>query len=128
MGYPNKGLRDYWKKKLGKKSKRKGVSMTKKNHGSRRKNGFTLPVAMVAGFIPITTTAWNLWKGGGFGNLKYLVKRLVPYDTDGKKISFANLHEGLYPIIGGYLVHWLVGGKLGINRMLARAKVPFIRL
>lgn len=100
----------------------------KKSRGSRRKNGFTLPLAMVAGFIPIITKAWDLWKGGGIGNLKYLVKRLVPYDMDAKRVSFNNLGEGLYPILGGYLVHWLIGGKLGINRMISRAKIPWLRL
>lgn len=112
-------------------TKRKAAKMAKNGGNFKRKAKFTLPLAVVAGFVPITLKGVDLVKSGGFGNLKYLTKRLIPWDSDanGGKGAFSAkyLGEGLFPILGGIAFH-MIANKIGINRLLSRAGIPFIRI
>lgn len=98
------------------------------NRGGRRK--FTIPLAPIAGLlaglampikmavdgkfddaareVALNYTGWNAWQG------KFEIDRLA---------------RGLGPLIIGMVVHKFVGGPpLNVNRMLAAANVPFIRI
>ena len=93
-----------------------------------RKHGFTLPMAVILGFVPLASRGVSLYKSGGIDGLKSLSSSLVPYDASTGKISFSNLNTGLYPIVAGFLVHKFVGGGLGLNRALGSAGIPWLRI
>jgi hypothetical protein len=101
--------------------------------GKGKKKGFrshktTIPVAVVLGFVPLATSAFNAVKAGGVANLNSITPTLVPYNFQTRKIDFTRLGEGLYPIIAGLFVHKVVGGALGVNRALAAARIPWLRI
>jgi hypothetical protein len=95
----------------------------------RRKAGMTLPVAVIAGFTPLLGQALYGYKTGrgleGIGH--YTLASLTGFDSSNGSFSMARMNNGLFPILGGLLVHKLAG-KLGVNRALANAHIPFIRI
>ena len=116
------------------KTSRKVKKMARRRYSrkrSRRSGGMTIPLALVSGVAasvarPLKTAydtsdyqlaAWQLCEGyTGF------------YPGDGS-FDFQRLKFGLVPLAAGALVHKFVGGSpLNVNRMLAAAKIPFIRI
>lgn len=101
--------------------------MAKKKRTHRRPRT-KIPVAVVAGMIPLVATAVGDFQSGGIRGLQNTVTAVVPYSPANRRFTTARLHLGLYPMIAGFLVHKLIGSGLGVNRALASAGVPFIRL
>lgn len=93
-----------------------------------KKRKFTLPLAVVAGFAAPGIKIWEARGGGLSGVTREAGRILTGVDFWSGQFNFANTRYGLWPILGGMLVHKLVGGVLGVNRMLASAGIPFIRL
>jgi len=97
---------------------------SKRSHGKK----FTLPVAVVAGIMPV---AYQGLKGFQQDGVEGLIKRttlsLTGYNVEDHKFYTDNLKEGLYPMIIGMLVHW-GAKKFGINRALGAAGIPVIRV
>ena len=97
------------------------------------KKSFTIPLAIVAGFAggPVASTISQanryggdymkaiLWEGGS----------LVGYDTENSRYAGISQMKkaGYIPLGVGFLVHF-AAQKFGINRMIARAGIPLIRL
>lgn len=103
----------------------RGVSKMKR---VRRAKKMTLPLAVIAGFAPFAVNTVKNVQSQGLTGLQQSTKYLIPYDPATRKMSFDYLPVGLFPILGGWLVHKVVGGMLGVNRMLSSAGVPFIRI
>ena len=100
------------------------MARSKKHHS---KKGFTLPLAVVAGFAPLAINTYNV-SGGGPARMGWMVTQAITgYDTDTRKFWMGNLNKGLIPIAIGVIVH-KIAGKLGINRAIAGAGIPFIRV
>ena len=100
--------------------------MARSNH---RRHGLTIPVAMIAGFAPLVSITYTGYKAGGLnGAVSNAVTSVLPYDPINKKITFANLGYGLFPMIAGMMVHKIVGGTLGVNRWLASSGIPWVRV
>lgn len=95
-----------------------------------KKAGFTLPLAAIAGFVPMVSYAYNVgYKGEGIqGFGKQIVYQTTGYDPYSGTWHWDGIQRGLGPVVLGLLVHKLVGGRMGVNRMLARAGVPILRL
>lgn len=95
--------------------------------GRRRNGGMTIPLAVVAGFLP---GAWRLWeKRGSLNALGNEAGRIyLGYDSWTGQFGWSQMKFGTLPIIAGAVMHRLVGGTLGVNKMLSRAGVPFIRI
>jgi len=94
----------------------------------QRKAGFTLPLAVIAGFAPLATNGIRDYSQGGLDLLGTgLTWRLTGYNTLSKKFDPSGFSTGLGPILLGLLVHKLAG-KVGINRALSSAGVPFVRI
>lgn len=99
-----------------------------------RRGGFTLPLAVVAGFAPLAMDMWNVGyqrkdqPGGRIGGMLHMAALdLAAYNTDTKSFDSNHLGTGWGAITLGFLAH-KVANLLGVNRALARAKVPFIRI
>lgn len=103
--------------------------MAKKSKPKKRSNGFTVPLAIAAGFAPFFASSYRLYEQGGIGNvLENAPKRFIPYNTETGKFDAGKLQFGLYPVIVGALIHKFIGTGLGVNRVLARTGIPIIRL
>lgn len=96
----------------------------------KAKQKMTIPVAVVAGFGVPAGRLVNDW-------FKYRDVNIVTreagqfftgYDWTTGQFNMASLRFGLVPVIAGTLVHKFIGGKLGVNRALAKAKIPLLRL
>lgn len=84
-----------------------------------------IPLAVVAGFIPLGAGMWS--RKADPANLgKYVLGSLTGY-VPGAGFNTQYMTEGALPILAGFTAHWLAG-RLGINRMLGRARVPLIRI
>lgn len=91
----------------------------------RTKKQFTLPLAVVAGFVPAITGVWQR-RQSATEITDYLRSSFTGIQADGS-FNFGSLRTGLMPIVAGFLVH-MVAGRIGINRAIARAGIPFIRI
>jgi len=111
-------------------AKTKTVTRYVKAKRRRSKGGFTLPLAAIGGFIPMVSYAYDVgYKGEGIkGFGKQIVYQTTGFDTYSGTWHWEGISRGLGPVILGLMVHKFVGGKLGINRMLASAGVPLIRV
>ena len=101
--------------------------MAKRKKRGKRK--FTIPIAPIIGLM-----------AGLAGPIKDLMDGEVEYAVNKLKYSYLGLTEtnefkaealmsGLVPLVVGGLVHKYVGGApLNLNRMLAAANVPIIRI
>jgi len=88
----------------------------------------TIPLAVVAGFVPLATFAYEGYMVGGFSNAGARVaQRLTGIDSTARVFIGAELVKGWTPILAGILMHKLAN-KLGINAALGRAGVPLLRL
>lgn len=93
---------------------------------SRRNGKFTLPVAVIAGFGPLTVNTLRT-PGGWDRKLWMFTQAMTGYDTDTQQFWWPNMKKGAIPIMMGALVHW-VAGKVGINRALSRSGIPVLRV
>ncbi len=103
--------------------RRRYVARGKKRH--HRRPGFTLPLAVVGGFMPLGVGLWNRRASAtDMGN--YAISSLTGY-MPGQGWNAGYMKNGAGPIVLGILAH-KVAGKLGVNRALAKAGVPFLRI
>jgi len=99
-----------------------------------RRRAKTIPLAPILGFAsaffvpsegrtnsPFENARQGNWNGAVAG----LMQNITGYDPLQKSWG---VPRGLIAMIVGVLIHKFVGGYLGINRILGRAKVPLIRL
>ena len=111
----------------------------RRTRSRRRRGGFTLPIAPIAGIVggiamakhPYATAGdtvvSKLMRGNYEGAFSDLAPAFTGFTSDGK-FHVQTLLATYGPMVAGGVIHWAVGGKLGINRMLGRAKVPIIRV
>lgn len=103
---------------------------SKKKTMHRKKQGFTIPLAIVAGFAPaVIDVIDNVPNFGLPGSIMHTGAGLIGYDTVSKKYTGWNQAKaaGICPLIMGFVVHY-AASKLGVNRMIARAGIPFVRI
>jgi len=100
----------------------------KKKRGKRQ---FTLPLAVVAGLgAGLAEPILNIvQKGEVVPSLNHIAAIYTGYNATQGTFQPDMLKRGLLPLIIGCLVHKFVGGPpLNVNRALAAANVPFIRI
>lgn len=101
--------------------------MAKKKVKSRR-GGFQVPLAVVAGFGPLVSDVVSGYRTGGLASASNdLLANLTGYNARDKKWEFGLLMKGMGPVVAGLLVHKLAG-KLGVNRAISRAGIPWFRI
>lgn len=92
----------------------------------RAKAKMTIPLAVVAGFVPTVVGVWNR-RSSGQAVADYLQSGFTGITPGTGQFNLANLRAGLMPIAAGFMVH-KIAGMLGINRAIARARIPLIRI
>lgn len=104
------------------------AAKTKKKHTKKK---FTLPLAILAGFMPaVADVQKNVNSFGGWGgSALHTGAGLIGYDTvSGTYRGWSQAkYAGTGGIVLGFIVH-LLASKFGVNRMIARAGIPFIRI
>jgi len=110
-------------------AKKRGRTVVRYVKRARHKAaGMTLPLAVVAGFIPLAMSGLAGFKEGGVEGLGHqLAMGTTGYDHREHKFRGGALVNGLGPILLGIMVHKFAG-KMGINRAIAGAGVPFVRI
>jgi len=105
--------------------------MAKRTGKAKRRHsrgGFTVPVAVLAGFGPLVADVVHGYQTGGLASASNdLLANVSGYDARSKTWDFGLLARGMGPVVAGILVHKFAG-KLGINRALSKAGVPFLRI
>lgn len=100
--------------------------MARKKRSQRR--SATLSIAVAAGFaVPVFTTMNAATKSGFLFATKHLFSAFTGWDYDTGRWNAANLCNGTIPVMLGVLVH-RVASAFGVNRALASAGVPLIRI
>ena len=96
----------------------------------RRSAGMTIPLAPVAGLFAGLAGPIDYALRGDFNSAMIKVcKNYTGYNPEVGVWSPEDLKSGVLPLVIGLLVHKFVGGPpLNLNKVLARAKVPFIRI
>jgi hypothetical protein len=94
----------------------------------RSKPGFTVPVAVLAGFAPMAYETYsNYQKNGLDGASQAIVALTTGYSRWEGAWKLQYLLKGMGPVVLGMFIHKMAG-RLGLNRTLARAGVPFLRI
>lgn len=95
----------------------------------RGRGGFTIPLAPVIGLAAGVAPAIEAGMSGNIdGAVNHLKYAYLGLDAN-NKFNIGYMAKGLLPLVLGLLVHKFVGGApLNANRMLARARVPLLRV
>jgi len=115
--------------KTVKKTTRRRFSLARRRRGRRGSRKFTLPLAPLIGLAAgIAPAIGPLTRGQVDEAVKTLRWNYLGIAWDGA-FAARGMMNGLFPLILGVLVHKFVGGApLNVNRMLASAGVPIIRI
>lgn len=93
-----------------------------------RKNNFTIPVAVVAGFFPLANQMRMGWGNDGvIGAGKEAVYALTGFHLDSGTHNWNWMWYGTWSILAGAAVHY-VAKRMGINRALSSAGIPLLRV
>jgi hypothetical protein len=112
-----------------KKNKKRGVTMARTRVKGRGKKQFTLSLAVAAGLAMPASRLINTWRTTHDINVvtRETGQFFTGYDWTTGKWSAQSLNFGLMPVAAGVIVHKLAG-MIGINRAMANAGIPFIRI
>lgn len=105
--------------------------MAREKKGFRKSKAFTLPLAPVLGIASMLGGATGrtipyALQGNYQGVLNEIRGSVIGVHSDGR-FDAKMLIKCWTPVIIGVIVHWLAS-KVGLNRTLARAGVPIIRI
>ena len=90
---------------------------------------FTIPLAMVAGFAPLVIVGVKAFqKAGPTYAVQEMTCALTGYSIPEHKFYPGQMMNGTVPLLLGIILHKVVGSKFGVNKMLAQANVPLLRL
>lgn len=116
------------KTKKKKSVRTRGIRSMAKKKGKRRYK-MTIPIAPVIGLgVGMMPAIDHLLKGDITNFFHRLSENYVGWNPGNNRFEIEGLKRGILPLVVGLLVHKFVGGSLGLNRMLGRAKVPLLRL
>lgn len=100
---------------------------------ARKARKFTLPLAVVAGMVSPIGRAYEHYKmagltgqQGAIGAFSRSMTGINPYDQI-PQFHASDLRYGLLPLFAGVAVH-KVAGMIGINRLIAQAGIPVVRI
>ena len=109
----------------------KKVTTKVKAKRSRRK--FTLPLAVVAGFAPVVSNTFRHGRAYGItapeGAVSEFSRTMIGVDPNDMAKGFQGyrLKYGLWPALIGLGIH-KAAGLFGVNRAIAQAGIPIVRI
>jgi hypothetical protein len=100
-----------------------------KRSKTRRSTGLriTVPLAIVAGMAGPGIKLWEA-RGSASGMAREAGRIFTGFDFWSGQFVPGAMKYGTLPILMGFLVHWVIGSKLGLNRAIARSGLPLIRI
>lgn len=102
--------------------------MARKKSKRRAHKKFTVPVAVLAGFLPgATATISDFQQYGMQGAGVMISRRYIGYDPQTNRFIPNMMWGGTFPLILGLIVH-KAASMLGVNRALANAGIPVVRV
>jgi len=104
------------------------VAAKKKVH--RRKKQVTIPLAVVAGFMPATfRLSSDLTEVGTVKSFARVASRIFTGFDPGVpgKWEFRPMMQGTVPVLFGFLAS-RVATMVGVNRVIGRMGIPFLRI
>jgi len=113
-------------KKVTKSKKKVKRKVAKKK--TKRRYKMTIPLAPLLGFAAPIAHSIPWFRKDIVSGVNDLSASVLGYDFKATRFDYNTMKRGLLPIILGLLIHKFIGGTLGVNRMLGRAKVPLLRL
>lgn len=96
----------------------------------RRANKFTLPITIVAPMAAVGVDVVKYSNDRGLSSGMYrLTEIMTGYNPNNKSDPWdiSRMKSGLFPILAGMVVH-KIAGRLGVNRALGKAGVPYLRV
>lgn len=94
----------------------------------RRKASTTVSMALAAGIVAgVYSPGSYLLQGDARNAMRFLSRNYTGYDPMEGRFYVNDIKKGLVPLAVGGIVH-KIAGKVGINRALGRAGLPFIRV
>jgi len=99
-----------------------------------RRRSKTIPIAPILGFatgffVPSEGRSNSPFDNARQGNWNAAVAGLMQNFTGYDPLQRSwGVPRGLIALVVGMLIHKFVGGFLGVNRVLGRARIPLIRL
>lgn len=130
-GISKKAWREFRKSKSRKVTKRKKNNPKRSGKKTtRRRNSFTIPLGPVLGLAAgMAGPIKKLIDGEVEAAMEIAVENYTGFNIPQQKWNPTSLGRGLIPLVLGLVVHKFVGGApLNLNRTLARANVPLIRI
>lgn len=99
--------------------------MADKKKRRRRKKQMTIPLALVAGFVPPVRV---LVRERSLDDVLLQASMIfLGFDSSAGRWRLDALRFGTIPVLLGFFAHG-VATKIGLNRMLGRSGIPFIRI
>lgn len=100
--------------------------MAKKKY--HRFKSMTIPLAPIAGLVgmPVIKLIVDDVMSGAIANIPQHIPQIIGIVNG--QFNFDIFLRNIVPPVLGLLIHKYVGGTLGLNRMLASAGVPLIRI
>ena len=99
---------------------------------ARRAKSMTIPLAVVAGIAPTLAYAYQGFvlpggEGGPVEAAHRITMRMTGYEWKGGGFSWPQLMQGWGPLLLGAAAH-KAANRLGLNRAIARAGIPLLRI
>jgi len=106
--------------------------MAKAKSKGRKRNSFTIPLGIIAGLGPTAAFAYQGFKipgdqGGIVEAAHRVTMRLTGYEWKGNVWNMNDLLAGWGPLLLGAIAH-KAANRFGINRMIAAAGIPVLRV
>lgn len=94
----------------------------------RKRTKMTVPLTVAFALMSgLQEPLWYVKEGRVRDGIAQASKNYVGYDPIKRTFYFGNLKEGIYPLLFGVGVHKLAN-RIGINRIIAQAGIPWIRI
>lgn len=102
--------------------------MAKSRKRTRRSRKFTVPMAVMVptAYVGYNAALYAINQSPQVA-LEKVTKWFTGYSLETGRWSFDNFRLGLFPIAGGLIVH-KIASRLGVNRALGSAGIPWIRI
>ena len=88
-----------------------------------------VPIGVIAGMLPGVARSFATFQSqGAQAGANEFMAIYSGFDVNTRRFSVDNMRYGLVPLLAGLALSRIVGGMLGVNRILARSRIPLLRI